>query len=78
MIPRRLLISLVALALAVPPGTLLLFGVGKLLGAMQDAAGEAVLVRISQAMGIAWLVVLLLLVLALGIESAFKTPRDSE
>lgn len=78
MVPRRLLFSLVASALAIPAATLLLYGVGKLLGAMQDEAGEAVLLRISQAAGIAWLVVLLMLVLALGVESAFQSPRDSE
>ncbi len=78
MIPRRFLISLVTFALAAPAATLLLYGVGKLLGAMQDEAGEAVLLRISQAAGITWLVVLLMLVIALGIEAAFTSPRDSE
>ena len=43
--------------------------VGQLLGAMQDVAGQAVLVRISQAGTVLWLMGLVVLLIALAVDS---------
>ncbi len=70
MVPRYLLIGLAAAALLLPALTVLLYLLGKLLGAMQDSAGQDALLRVSQGSGVLWLVGLVALLLALGVDSA--------
>jgi len=69
MIPRPLLLVLVALAVLLPMATVVLRAAGGLLGAMQDAAGAAVLVRVSQACGILWAIGLVVLLIGLALDA---------
>ena len=69
MVPRPFLLTLFASAVLLPMATLVFYAAGRLLGAMQDMAGEAVLVRVSQAAGIAWIVGLIVLLLALTLDA---------
>lgn len=69
MIPQRVLGWLVIAALALPIVISVLVAVGRLLAAMQDAAGAAVLDRLALAGGIVWAVSLIVLVIVLGIQS---------
>jgi hypothetical protein len=79
MVPRRLLIGLFGTAVLLPIATMVLFAAGRLLGSMQDAAGETVLVRISQATGVVWVLGLIALLLCLALETIGRsTQRPDE
>lgn len=66
---RRLLSVLVTLGCLLPIVLAVVLGVARLLAAMQDASGAAVLDRIALAAGILWAVDLVALVLVLGINA---------
>ena len=69
MISRTVLAILVTAACILPVAIAILLAVGRLLGAMQDDAGAAVLDRIALAAGILWAVDLVCLLVAQGINS---------
>lgn len=69
MISKRLILCLVGGVLVAPIGIALVLGVARLLGAMGDAAGAAVLERIALGAGILWALDLVCLVAALGFNS---------
>ena len=69
MIPRRILAVLVVVALVLPVALCVLLGIARLLGAMGDAAGAAVLDRLGLAGGILWVIALIGLLLVLAIQA---------
>ena len=69
MVSRPLLMTLFASAVLLPMATLVLYAAARLLGAMQDTAGEAVLVRVSQATGVVWVLGLIVLLLGLALDA---------
>lgn len=74
-VPRSVLATLVGLALLLPLAQGVLFWVGRLLGAMQDVAGEALVGRIVLGLAALWLIDLALLVVALGV-AGLGPPDD--
>jgi hypothetical protein len=78
MVSRPVLTVLVVLALLLPIATVVLGSVARLLGAMEDAAGEAILIRISQACGILWVLVLVVLLICLALKTLAANDRRSE
>jgi hypothetical protein len=78
MISRAILVILVSLALLLPAAIVVVYLVGRLLGVMHDAAGEGLLVRAS-AVGVAmWLISLVVLVMALAVNSLGHTDGSDE
>ncbi|HEX3727069.1 MAG TPA: hypothetical protein VHV08_12530 [Pirellulales bacterium] len=73
---RRILLVLVTLACIFPITIAVVLGVGRLLGAMQDAAAAGVLDRVALALAIGWAVNLIALVLSLAM-AALGPPNDS-
>jgi hypothetical protein len=69
LVPRRVVVSLVATAIVLPIALCVVLGVAALLGQMGDAAGGHVLYRIALAGGILWVVDLVCLVLGLALGS---------
>ncbi len=69
LISRRAISVLVTLACVLPVAIVVLVAAGWLLAAMQDEAAGRVLQRIALAFGLAWLVDLVVLVIAQGINS---------
>ena len=78
MMPPRLLTPLVISALTLPIAISVLAAVGRLLTAMGDAAGGAVLDRVTLAAGIVWVVLLVCLVLVLGIAALGRNQPPPE
>ena len=74
MISRRVLTVLVTTGCVLPLALVVLLGVARLLGAMQDASGALVLDRIALGVAIVWGVDLLCLLLALGINALGPPP----
>ena len=77
MISRRVLAVLVTAACILPVAIAIVLAVGRLLGAMQDAAAAAVLDRVALAIGILWAIDLVCLLVAQGINS-LGPPDDPE
>lgn len=69
MIPDRIVLLLIAVAVLLPVALCVVLGIAVLLAQMGDAAGAAVLYRIALAGGILWVIDLIFLVLALAIGS---------
>ena len=69
LIPARIVLSLIVVAVLVPITLCVVLGVAALLAQMGDAAGGAVLYRIALAGGILWVIDLICLVLVLAIGS---------
>ncbi|MFZ1934668.1 MAG: hypothetical protein WCB27_15300 [Thermoguttaceae bacterium] len=69
MIPDRIVLLLIAVAVLLPVALCVVLGIAALLAQMGDAAGAAVLYRIALAGGILWVIDLIFLVLALAIGS---------
>ncbi len=67
LIPRRLVLTLIAAAILLPIALCVVLGVAALLVQMGDASGGAVLHRTALAGGILWAIDLICLVLALAI-----------
>ena len=67
MISRRILTWLVTAALVLPIALSIAVAAARLLGAMQDQAGAAVLDRVALALGIVWIVDLVCLIIALAL-----------
>ena len=68
-ISKRVLTILVTAALVLPVAIAMILGVGRLLGAMQDAVGATVLDRVALAIGILWAVDLVCLLVAQGVNA---------
>lgn len=66
MITRRSLSLLVTVGCLLPIALVIVLGVARLLAAMEDASGAAVLDRIALALAIVWGIDLVALLLALG------------
>lgn len=71
---RRVLTGLLLTAIVMPIADILVLGLGRLLAAMGDQAGAAVLDRIALAGGLLWVVSLVLLLLTLG----FRAVLDAD
>jgi hypothetical protein len=69
MIPNRIVLLLIVVAVLVPITLCVVLGVAALLAQMGDVAGGAVLQRIALAGGILWVIDQICLVLALAIGS---------
>lgn len=69
LISKRVLALAIAGLLLLPIAIVLVLGTASLLGAMQDAAGAMVLQRIGLALGLLWLLGLIGLLLALGVNA---------
>lgn len=67
---RRALILLAAAALLLPILTVVLIGTARLLAAMQDGPGSAVVDRIALGVGVVWVTDLVALVIVQAIHSA--------
>lgn len=76
MVPRRAIAVLVIAGLVLPIVVAVTTAAARLLVAMQDLAGGAVLDRIALATGILWAVDLISLVVVLGINAL--PPRPGE
>jgi hypothetical protein len=72
------LLWLVAAAVMLPITICVLVGLGRLLGGMGDAAGSLVLERIGLALGIAWVLDLVFLVLWLAIQRLLECGGPPE
>ena len=68
MISRKVLLILVAAGAMLPIAIAVVVAVGRLLAAMQDSAGAAVLERVALGLGILWALNLIALVMALALE----------
>jgi hypothetical protein len=77
-IPSRILAPLVLGALVLPITISVMVGVGRLLAAMGDPAGAAVLEYLALACGIVWVVLLVCLVVALGIVAVGRQEEPPE
>ena len=77
MITRRALNLLVTIGCLLPIALVTVLGVARLLAAMQDEAGAAVLDRIALGLGSGWGVDLVFLLLALGIR-ALEASHERE
>jgi hypothetical protein len=74
-ISRRALVVLVMIAAVLPVALVVLLAVGRLLGAMRDTDAAEVLDRIALAVGILWVIDLVCLLVAQGIN-ALGPPTD--
>ena len=69
MISRTVLATLVTAACILPVAIAIVLAVGRLLGAMKDESGAAVLDHVALAIGILWAIDLVCLLVAQGINS---------
>ena len=75
-IPRPILAGMLLAAIALPITVLVLIGAGSLLGAMQDVGAATAVGRVATGCGIAWVVDLVVLLVALGVNAAAESPRN--
>ncbi|MBN2579277.1 MAG: hypothetical protein JXB10_09825 [Pirellulales bacterium] len=75
-IPRSISFLLIAVAVLLPIGIIIVLGVGHLLSAMGDQAGGRVLDRLGLALGILWGFDLIVLVVALAVQSLDDNSRQ--
>jgi hypothetical protein len=68
-VPQRILIPLVAIALALTVSLAVVLVIARVLGAMGDPVGQSVLDSVALGLGVFWLVDVICLVLALGVNS---------
>jgi ABC-type antimicrobial peptide transport system permease subunit len=68
-VPQRILTPLVAIALALTVSLAVVLVVAGVLGKMGDATGQSVLDSVALGLGVFWLVDIVCLVLALGVNS---------
>jgi hypothetical protein len=76
-IPKPILFALVSGALLAPMAITVVLGVGCLLSAMGDSAGGSVLNRLGLALGILWGFDLIVLIIALAVQSWDDNSRQS-
>jgi hypothetical protein len=75
-IPKPFFVALIAGVLLLPMAIIVVLGVGYLLSAMGDASGGIVLDRIGLALGILWILDLIVLVVALATQSLDDDSRQ--
>ena len=75
MIPRLLLMGLLVLDVLLPVAIVIVLGTGRLLGAMGDALGQAVMVRLGEAGGVLWSIGLVVLLIAVAIDGLAERSR---
>ena len=75
---RSVLLLLAAAAVVLPVTICVLVGLGRLLGSMGDTAGGLVLDRIGLALGIAWILDLVFLVMWLAIQRLLEPGGATE
>ena len=78
MVSRRVLTILVTAACILPLALAIVLSVGRLLGALDDHAAAVVMDRIGLALGVAWVINLVCLVLAQGLNELGPPPGPSE
>jgi hypothetical protein len=78
MISRSVLLALVLLVLLLPMAIVVVYAVSRLLGVMQDAAGEGLLLRTSEIGVVMWLISLVVLVVALAVHSLGRTDGPAD
>ena len=78
MIPRPLITKLVALGLCLPVVVCVLLGVESLLSAMGDAAGSHAVQRFRLAALVIWILDLVALLFALGLQQMGPPPNNLE
>lgn len=74
-IPRRFLTPLVAIALVLTVALAVILVLGRALGKMGDATGQSVLDAVALGVAVFWIVDVVCLILALGVNSLFD-PTD--
>jgi hypothetical protein len=78
-VSRQTLVVLLLGTLLLPIAICVLIAASGLLATMQDASGAAVLVRIAQAGGVLWSLTLIVLLIALGVNSIVaKSPSQRD
>ena len=75
---RRILTALVVVALLLPIVVTVLLAVSRLLFAMDDAVGAAVLNRLALGAGILWGLDLIVLLIAQGVQSTLRPDEPPE
>lgn len=78
MISKRTLLSLVAAVLLLPIAIVLVLGVRSLLVAMGDAAGGLALDRVNLGLGLIWVLGVIVLLLALGVNASLTDEPPEE
>ena len=78
MVTRRILAVLVAIAVVTPIALCVLLGLGQMLAAMGDSAGERFMTRTAHLVAVLWIVDAVCLLLALGLNALLppKPPAD--
>ena len=71
---QRALVALIAVAIVLPIAVCVILALGELLEAMGDSDGGVVLGRVALAAGVLWVVDLICLLLALGVNSLIDPP----
>lgn len=69
-LPRSTTLALLAGALGLPVALVVVYGASMLLGALGDAGGSTVLLRIAQAGGILWIIDLVFLLIVQALNSS--------
>lgn len=75
---RRLLVLLLAGAVFLPIAILVVLAVGRILLALEDPAGAAVLDRVALALGIVWACAMLAIPLVLCVQSLVASGREGD
>ena len=75
-VPRHIIARAIAGAIIVPIAICLILAVASLLSAMGDTSGGGVLRWIALGCGIVWLLDLILLILALGVNALSEPDKD--
>ena len=77
-VSSRVVAILVAIALVFTISLVVIMGVACIIGKMGDTPGQAVLEAVALAVGLAWIIDLVCLVLALGVNSLYGSDSNSE
>ncbi|MBN2293967.1 MAG: hypothetical protein JXM70_16185 [Pirellulales bacterium] len=77
-VSSRAVAILVAIALVLTISLAVIMGVACIIGKMGDTQGQAVLESAALAIGLGWIVDMICLVLALGVNSIFDSDSKSE
>lgn len=75
---RPWMVTLLAGGALLPIAICVVLGIGAMLTAMGDAAGGTVLYRIGLALGILWILDLIVLLLFQGVSALFGSPKNDD
>lgn len=73
---RTFVMGLLAFDLLMPVAIVIVLGAARLLGAMGDGVGRAVMIRIGEAAGMLWLIGLVLLLIAVAADRVMGSGND--